>query len=165
MKKIFFLIAVITSGLISAQCPNFHKMNCMRGSEETFHYNSQSKSGLFTPGMTSELKVVLYEGMDYSISLCNDKILGKGEMKFTLKDAKTGEVIYDNTTDEGSQQIEFTCETTRNVLIRVTAPGAAAGGGSDVAKTGNKPAKSARAEDAGCVGVLIEQKPATKSGF
>ena len=171
MKKIlsgFILLgALLFSNAVLSQCANFHKQTCARASEDGFTFNSQSRSGIFGKGMTSEMKVVLFQGMDYSISICNEKILGKEGMKFTLTDAKTGELIYDNSTDGGTQQIEFTCETTRNVLIKVTAPGAASTGGSDVAKAGGgstKP-KTAKAEDAGCVGVLIEQKPSQKVGF
>lgn len=133
--------------------------------------------------MTSEIKIVIYKDVDYSMTLCCEKVFGKGELAFTMKDAKTNEMIYDNSTDGKAQHIEFTCETTRNVIVTVTA-GSGSGGsatadpkkasdkkGSDTKKSapgaqksGAGP-KSAKGDDGGCVGLLIEQKPSMKEGF
>ena len=134
-----------------APCVMYHrKAGCSMASETDFMYNSQSKSGLFAAGTTSKLKVIFYAGFDYSITICADKLLGNG-IGFTLTDAKTGEMLYDNATDNKSPHMEFSCETTRNALITVTVPG-----------TG--PAKG-KSQDGACLGVLIEQKVTPKIGL
>jgi hypothetical protein len=167
------LAFVILAGNVSAQsCTGFHKKNCKSGADEGWVYNSQSKSGLFEYGMTSEIKIVIFKDFDYSLSLCNEKSLGKGELLVTIKDAKTGEMIYDNSTEDRNQHIEFTCATTRSVIITVTAGGDGSEGsneakGNDNKKTSQKTtgSKSTAPVDGGCVGLLIEQKASSKQGF
>ncbi len=164
----------IFTGSLSAQsCTGFHKKYCKSGSDEGWVYNSQSKSGLFEYGMTSEIKIVIFKDFDYSLSLCNEKALGKGELLVTIKDAKTGEMIYDNSTEDRNQHIEFTCAATRAVIVTVTAGGDGSSAdskepkGSDAKKSSQKTtgSKSTEAVDGGCVGLLIEQKATSKQGF
>lgn len=153
MKKLIVAIIALTAGLsMQAQdCAGYHKKaGCSQASEAGFMYNSQSKSGLFAPGTSSNMKVVFYQGFDYSISLCPDKMLGT-DLTFKLVDTKTGEVLYDNATDAKSIHMEFSCETTRAVTIQVSVPGATV--------------KKGKTTDGACLGVLIEQKPTTKVGF
>jgi hypothetical protein len=149
---IMLLAMVATTLPIHAQnpCVTFHRKGCSQASEGGFIYNSQSKSGLFAKGTTSKLKVVCYGGFDYSISICNDKLLG-ADIGFTLSDATTGEVLYDNATDNKATHMEFSCEDTRNMVITITIPGAGVSKGA--------------AGDGGCLGVLIEQKTSPKVGF
>lgn len=157
-KSIFLTLAtaaVFTLGARAQMCSNFQKTHgCSQASEEGFIYNSQSKGGLFAKGTSSTMKVVFYSGFDYSISLCVDKMLGP-DIGFKLTDAKTGEVLYDNATDNKSLHVEFTCETTRNVNIQISVPGAAT----------SAKKKTADPDDGACLGVLIEQKPSPKVGF
>jgi hypothetical protein len=157
MKKALSLVLAAAMLTISvdlssqANCNNFHRRRgCSLASELGFIYNSQSKSGLFAKGTTSKLKAVFYSGFDYSISICADGALGS-DIAFTLTDAATGEVLYDNATDNKAQHMEFTCESTRNMNIIISIPGAG-------------PSKG-QAEDGSCLGILIEQKPTPKVGF
>ncbi|MCA6363263.1 MAG: hypothetical protein IM638_09505 [Bacteroidetes bacterium] len=157
MKKALSLVLAAAFLTISvdlpsqANCNNFHRRRgCSQASEPGFIYNSQSKSGLFAKGTSSKLKAVFYAGFDYSISICGDASLGS-DIAFTLTDATTGEVLYDNATDNKAQHMEFSCEGTRNMNIMISIPGAG-------------PAKG-QAEDGACLGILIEQKPTPKVGF
>lgn len=157
MKKALSLVLATAMLAISvdlpsqANCNGFHRRKgCSQASEPGFLYNSQSKSGLFAKGTTSKLKAVFYAGFDYSISICADGALGS-DIGFQLIDAVTGEVLYDNATDNKSQHMEFTCESTRNMNVMITIPGAG-------------PQKG-QAEDGSCLGILIEQKPTPKVGF
>jgi hypothetical protein len=157
MKKLstYMMLAAILGANLpltsQAPCVTYHRQaGCSMASEEGFIYNSQSKSGLFAKGTTSKLKAIFYAGFDYSISLCADPALGEG-IGMTLSDATTGEVLYDNATDNKSPHMEFSSETTRNMFITITIPGAAAGKG--------------KTADAACLGILIEQKPTPKVGF
>jgi hypothetical protein len=154
LKISLVLLAIVCINLpltSQAPCVTFHRQQgCSQASEAGFIYNSQSKSGLFAKGTTSKLKAVFYAGFDYSISLCADKILGD-QIGMVLSDATTGEVLYDNATDNKAGHMEFSCETTRNMHITITIPGTGPGKG-----------KSA---DAACLGILIEQKVTPKVGF
>ncbi len=171
--SILFAALLLSAGSVFGQsCTGYHKKACKSGADQGWVYNSQSKSGLFEYGMSSEIKIVIYKDNDYSLSMCNEKSLGKGELMITIKDAKTGEVIYDNATDDRAQHIEFTCATTRNVIVTVTAGGEAPSGGAkgnDNKKTAEKNTtaknKSSQEVDGGCVGLLIEQKASSKEGF
>ncbi|MBI3509880.1 MAG: hypothetical protein HY064_04400 [Bacteroidetes bacterium] len=157
MKKLskYVLIAAmigITAPIPSQNtCLMYHRQpGCSQASEEGFIYNSQSKSGLFAKGTTSKLKAIFYAGFDYSISLCADPALGT-EIGLVLSDASTGEVLYDNATDNKSSHMEFSCESTRNMFVTVTIPGEGVSRG--------------KAVDAACLGILIEQKVTPKVGF
>ena len=132
-------------------CISFHRQEeCNQASEEGFIYNSQSKSGLFGKGTTSRLKVVFFKGFDYSITLCADILLGEG-IGMVMTDAATGEVLYDNATDNKSPHFEFANEASLNAIITVTIPG--------------EGTKKGKAADGACLGILIQQKPTPKTGF
>jgi hypothetical protein len=165
------LLASGESAFAQQSCTGFHKKNCHSGSKEGWVYNSQSKSGLFTEGMSSEIKIVIFKDFDYSLNLCNQRDLGKGELGMTVKDAKTGEMIYDNAVDGMTQHFEFTCEATRSVIVTVVAPGGdgsdSKGKGNDQKKSSEKGTgpKSAEGSSGGCVGLLIEQMASHPTGF
>ncbi len=177
MRTFRFIISVtcilLTGGSAFSQqsCTGFHKKNCNSGSKDGWVYNSQSKSGLFLEGMSSEIKIVIFKDFDYSINLCNDKGLGKGELGMIVKDAKTNEMIYDNSVDNMTQHFEFTCETTRSIIVTVVAPGGdgseSKGKGNDAKKSSEKSSgtKSAEGSGGGCVGLLIEQMASHPTGF
>ena len=71
---------------------------------------------------------------------------------------KRKELLYDNSQDGFSTEIEFTVESTRRLTIEVTVPG----GGSGSGKSKGKMMKSS---DMGCVGLLVEHMTTPISGF
>ena len=115
-------------------------------------YNGQSKSGLFSKGQQSTVKVVFYKAMDYHISVCTED---ETQANFIIKDAKTGEVLYDNSTDNNTQEIQISNENTRNVSILVVLPGASEPGKKDMVK----------GTEGICAGLLIEHRRGDKTGF
>ena len=137
-------------------CSDFHRKGCLRSPDEGFAYNGQSRSGLFAKGQTSTVKAVFYKGMDYHISVCTED---KATANFTIKDAKTGEVLYDNSTDNNTQEIQITNENTRNVNIQVILAGAEGGG----EKGGKK--DMVKGQEGMCAGLLIEHRRSDKTGF
>ena len=137
----------------SNPCTDFHKKSCLRSPDEGFAYNGQSRSGLFAKGQQSTIKAVFYKGMDYHISVCCED---QSAANFTIKDAKTGEVLYDNSTDNNTQEIQITNENTRSVNIQVTLPGSTdAKGKKDMVK----------GQEGMCAGLLIEHRRSDKTGF
>jgi hypothetical protein len=162
MKKIFFAILIfigLSTNQIIAQasvCGNFHRQACyMEGSKKdkrAFMYNAQSKSGLFAQGSISKMRCVVYKGNDYRISVCCETILGD-KVNFKIYDARTNELLFDNTKNDNTQQFEFQAATTRQLIIEATVP------------TGEVKEEKGKAENAACVGLLIENKVSDKVGF
>ncbi len=70
-------------------------------------------------------------------------------------------LLYDNSTDNFSNEIEFSVETTRRLTVEITIPG---GEGSSSTKKGKK-GKLMKSSDMGCVGVLVEHMTTPISGF
>lgn len=166
MKKFFSFIILLSSCLTvtfaqrygniakvaaAAPCNNFHKKACLRSPDEGFTYNGQSRSGLFAKGQQSTIKAVFYKGMDYHISVCTED---ESQANFVIKDAKTGEVLYDNTSDNNTQEIQITNVNTRSVNILVSMPGA-----------GNDKKDMVKGQEGLCAGLLIEHRRSDKTGF
>ncbi|HEY4800499.1 MAG TPA: hypothetical protein VII99_15575 [Bacteroidia bacterium] len=134
-------------------CSDFHRKSCLRSPDEGFSYNGQSRSGLFAKGQQSTIKAIFYKGMDYHISVCSEE---QAQVNFTIKDAKTGEVLYDNSTDNNTQEIQITNENTRSVNIQVSLAGS----------TDSKGKKDMiKGQEGVCAGLLIEHRKSDKTGF
>ncbi|MBI3502539.1 MAG: hypothetical protein HY063_12180 [Bacteroidetes bacterium] len=132
-------------------CQDFHRKSCMRSPDDGFSYNGQSRSGLFAKGQQSTIKCVFYKGMDYHVSVCTEE---QTPANFTIKDAKTGEVLYDNTADNNTQEIQITNENTRAVNIQVVLPG-----------ENEKKKDMVKGQEGMCAGLLIEHRRSDKTGF
>ena len=137
---------------VTNPCQDFHKKSCLRSPDDGFIYNGQSSSGLFAKGQNSTVRAVFYAGMDYHVSICSED---EAQAHFIIKDLKTGEVLYDNSTDNNTQEIQITNQHTRNVNILVTLPGSSDGGKVDKVK----------GSEGVCAGLLIEHKKSDKTGF
>lgn len=86
------------------------------------------------------------------------------EVEVIEKETKTvverqKQLLYDNSQDGFSNEIEFSVESTRRLILEVTVPGS---GGSSTGKTKGKMMKSS---DMGCIGVLVEHMTTPISGF
>lgn len=138
-------------------CGQFHKKYCKleKEKDERWEYNSQSRSGLFSQGMTSKIRCVIYKGMDYRLTLCAETALGD-KLNFKIYDAKTNELLFDNASAENTQVFEFQSASTRLVIIEVFVPEGA------TETTNNNALKS---KEAACVGLLIEHKKTDIQGF
>ncbi|MCB9169144.1 MAG: hypothetical protein H6594_02200 [Flavobacteriales bacterium] len=82
-----------------------------------------------------------------------------GEMR-TVKQTETKtefsddrKVLWDNTEHEMAQTVEFTCTSTKRLVVEVVAPGV------------DEPKGKTRNMDIGCVGILIEHMPTPQLGF
>ncbi len=159
MKKIFltlFILSTVYSFSQTGVCGQFHRKYCgvdsKHGGDGDWSYNAQSKSGLFNQGMTSKIRCVIYKGMDYRINVCCETTFGD-KLNYKIFDAKTNEILYDNSTAKNEPLFEFQSTATRQLIIEVTVPKGAAD------KSEHKPV------DAACVGLLIEHKTTNKQGF
>ncbi|GAB4452413.1 MAG: hypothetical protein OHK0036_14000 [Bacteroidia bacterium] len=163
-KSILLIISIITTSAFAQKrelvsqasvCGQFHKKYCKLEKEkgEKWEYNSQSRSGLFSQGMNSKIRCVIYKGMDYRLTLCAETALGD-KLNFKIYDAKTNELLFDNATAENTQVFEFQSSSTRPIIIEVFIPEGAT-------ESGN----SLKAKDAACLGLLIEHKKTDIQGF
>lgn len=73
---------------------------------------------------------------------------GKSALKYKL----IKELLYDNTEDQMAQELEFTAENTKSLIIEVKIPG-------------EEVVQKLKIKEVGCVGVLVEHKKSRGLGF
>ncbi|NQX99056.1 MAG: hypothetical protein HRT73_14445 [Flavobacteriales bacterium] len=88
----------------------------------------------------------------------NEKEVITKETKIVIEKQK--QLLYDNSEDGFSNEIEFTVETTRRLILEISVPGG--GGGSS---TKGRKGKLMKSSDMGCVGILVEHMTTPISGF
>lgn len=175
-KLIIIAVVIILPSISLGQyCNHFHKKYCSPSEDDMFKLNGQSKSALFNKGQTSELSILVYQKMDYRISLCMDQNLGSQigfkiyEMKRVNVESTDGEkstkgverqreLLYDNSEDNYAHEIEFTVEKSRRLVVEITIP-------NDGDGSGKKKSKLLKSTDMGCVGILVEHMTTPKTGF
>ena len=142
MNRIYIVLlaALLSIPVISRaqDCTDYHQFHCLFA-DYTFFYSRQSKSALFKPGQTSELKIIAYSGEDYYVSVCGHRKLGNIQFRI-LEDNPAKKVIYDNAMDEYSESVIFSNDVTRNLIIEVSVP----------------EVEGRDANDRRCVGVVIQ---------
>ena len=142
MKKIILIpitiLFFIPAFINSQDCTDYHQYHCVYA-DYTFFYSRQSKSALFKPGQSSEIKIVTYSGEDYYIAVCAHNRFGKIHLRL-MEDNEGRKVFYDNANDKDNDNITFSSDVTRNIIVEVSVP---EGDPKD-------------ANDRRCVGVVIE---------
>jgi hypothetical protein len=88
----------------------------------------------------------------------NEKEVISKETKVVVERQK--QLLYDNSEDGFSNEIEFSVETTRRLTLEISVPGGGGGGGST-----KKKGKLMKSSDMGCVGLLVEHMTTPVSGF
>jgi hypothetical protein len=158
--KYFLSILIAVTGLnLFAQpqgsCGQFHRKYCVfdDAKSEKWQYNAQSKSGLFSQGMVSKLRCVIYKDMDYRISVCCETNILGDKVNYKIFDARTKELLFDNAAAEDTQSFEFQSVSTRQLIIEVMVP------------KGATEKEQHKSMEAACVGLLIEHKITEKQGF
>jgi len=165
------LFTTLSPAAAQYTCADYHKFNCERSGDKRFSLNGQSKSAMVQVGQETELNIIVYRGQDYRISLCHDgKVLGEKlairlveKVRVPVGPAvadstkrvyeEVEKVLWDNTSNEMADEVEFSCTATKRLAIEVNAPGA-------TDKKGRRPDV-----DIGCVGILIEHMPTPGLGF
>jgi hypothetical protein len=142
MKKtlpiLFALFFLAPVGVYSQDCTDYHQYHCVYA-DYTFFYSRQSKSALYKPGQSNELRIVAYSGEDYYVAVCAHRKFGNVHFKI-MEDNASRKVFYDNANDNYSESIMFSNDITRNLIIEVSVP----------------EGDSKDANDRRCVGVVIE---------
>ena len=92
------------------------------------------------------------------VSTGEEKEVITKETKIVVERQK--QLIYDNSEDGFSNEIEFSVETTRRLTLEISIPG-----GSGGSSTTGKKKKLMKSSDMGCIGVLVEHMTTPISGF
>lgn len=132
------MVLLAPANIYSQDCTDYHQYHCLFA-DFTFFYSRQSKSSLFKPGQSKDVKIIAYSGEDYYVSVCAHRKFGKIRFRL-LEDNEGRKVFYDNATDNYSESIIFSNDVTRNMIIEVSVP-------EGDEKTG---------DEARCVGVVVE---------
>lgn len=172
-------LALATLTLAQSECSDYWKL-APRASDVRFSVNGQSKGASVQVGVPTELNIIIYKGQDYRISFVYDKrvigdhvvarIIEKVRQPKAVKEnhgqqdgapAKPvyedkEKVIWDNQEHEMADAVEFTATSTKRIAVEITAPGV---------PDDPKNAKKGRANDIGCVGILIEHMATPVIGF
>lgn len=171
LTMVIGVVTFFTSNAYAQDCINFHKKKCYGSDNALMSYNSQSKSGMFVLGHTSDLVFVAHAEHDYRISLCQDKKVEE-PLKFKILDGRSKEVLFDNETavldtpaddaQDGDnslpQYFDFSADVTKKIIVRITAPG-------PPPEEGKKASAQPDPNDLFCVGVLLESMPTPALGF
>lgn len=152
-KKFIVILAssILFSYPLQAQkCNDYHKHYC-KIPDFSFFYNGQSKSTEFTIGQTSELHFIVYEGMDYFISVCGHKSYKKIRWKI-FEDTEKRPLLFDNAKQNYIDTVKFSIKTTKRFILEVSIP--------EIPENGEKGDETKR-----CVGVLIAARLKEESDF
>lgn len=146
------LLGIVT--VVQAQdCYYFHEYQC-KFPDNTYYLNGQSRSALFTYGMTSQFKMVTFGGEDYHISICYQFKIKNVRFRL-IEDNEDKTVLFDNAENKYTTEVSFSNNVARRIIIEISVP--------------DEPtAKDRRTPQ--CVGVLIHsrktfQEPKNKLGF
>lgn len=178
MKKgIIFGIGII--GLIFIQsafaqnsCRKVHNFctNALPEDEQSkmWSFDNQSKSATFEKGKVYEMSFIAYKDFVYRIATCTDITEGADKINFEVfhnelvrKPMKDGTrlikekiSIYNNNTDNMSSFYKFRVEKTEKIYVKVNIP-----------QGGDSATKQYKDSEYVCVGVLLQHRKASKTGF
>ncbi len=151
---ICLLVLIFQTFIFEAQdCFYYHEYFC-KFPNTSYFYSGQSRSALFTYGMTSEFKLVTFGGEDYYVSICYERKFKNVRMRI-LEDNDEKTVIYDNKDFSYQTTMTFSNNVARKLIVEISIP---------------EDATKKEGQDMHCVGVLIHfrktyQEPQNKIGF
>lgn len=148
-----FIFSITTTGFSQKKCDGYVLKNC-GAYEKPFKYSGQSKNGLFELGQKSLIKITVYDGFEYRVSLCADKTM-KG-LYFRLREDDVNKtILYDSSVEEEDYLEKlFYVNTTKNLYVEVVVP------------EGDIPVEEQSYRNRfGCVGLLIEYNRRKDLGF
>ncbi len=157
LKKIILLFKTILLFIViktnAQDCFYYHEYFC-KFPNSTYFYSGQSRSALFTFGMTSEFKLVTFGGEDYNINLCYEKKFKNVRLRL-LEDNENRSVLYDNSEFGYKLDMNISNNVARRLIIEIAVPDDPTGKGD---------------QELRCVGVLVHfrktyNEPKNKIGF
>ena len=134
---VLIFLSFFIHSLPAQDCTDYHQYHCTFA-DYTYFLSRQSTSFLSNRGQSTEVRMVAYGDEDYYVAVCAHRKFGDLHLKI-FEDNAARNLIYDNAENEFQNWVEFTNQTTRNLIIEVTVP----------------EGKSS-ADDRRCVGVVIQ---------
>lgn len=150
---IFLLILFLTFKLEAQDCFYYHEYFC-KYPNSSFFYSGQSRSALFTFGMTSEFKLITFGNEDYHLAICYEKKYKNVRLRI-MEDNESRNIIYDNAEFGYKTEMNFSNNVARRLIVEISVP-------EDPASSGDQELR--------CVGVLLHfrrtyNEPKNKIGF
>lgn len=143
------------------KCFGYQRDSCRRSDNVYYKMTDESRSALFVKGQSSRVRISIYNGRDYRVSFCHDRVLGEGII-MRIIDAETENTLYDNSEDNFATEFEFTVTQTRDVFVEIEIPGSSALADAE----NNSDLIFVRKDtDMGCVGILVEHMITPPKGF
>ena len=140
--------------IVSSQdCFYYHEYFC-KFPNTSYFYSGQSRSALFSAGMSSQFKLVTFGGEDYHVSICYERKFKNVKMRL-LEDNEDHTVLYDNSQHNFEESMTFSNNVARRLIIEISVP---------------EDPNSKDNQELHCVGVLIHfrktyDEPKNKIGF
>jgi hypothetical protein len=146
-------LLILNSNSNAQDCYYYHEYQCKFPST-SYYISGQSRSALFTYGMTSEFKIVTFGGEDYHISICHQFKVKNIHFRL-IEDNEDKTVLFDNASNNYQTEVTFTNNTARKIIVEISVPEDPIGKDKNINQ---------------CVGVLIHsrktfQEPKNKMGF
>ena len=175
--KILLAVLVMSPVMSIAQDCYYTEKFCPHAKREGFVYNLQSRSGAFIQGDTATVTFIVYKDMEYRLSVCSPSHYDlDGQFQFKVienttkadwieKENAAGEKVkkrvfktvpivrYDNSKDENIPDFVFHSDKTRKLVVKVYVP------------VLEQEGEGLGADSYACVGLLLEHKPGTITGF
>ena len=143
------------------KCFGYQRDSCSRSENVYYKMTDESRSALFVKGQTSRVRINIYNGRDYRVSFCHDRVLGEGII-MRIIDAENENTLYDNSEDNFATEFEFTVTQTREVFVEIEVPGNSALADAE----NNSDLIFVRKDtEMGCVGILVEHMITPPKGF
>lgn len=120
-KKIAFLlfIAFLSFQVQGQSCKGFHlSKDCAVPDVNDYRRYGQSRSRVVVARQTVRYQVTLFGGYDYKVGICTENAYEP--VHFKIIDANRNSVFYDNTNDDYMENVGFTVDETKNVIIEMT---------------------------------------------
>ena len=128
------------------KCFGYQRDSCSRSNNVYYKMTDESRSALFVKGQTSRVRISIYNGRDYRVSFCHDRVLGEGIIMRIID----------------AEKFEFTVTQTRDVFVEIEIPGSSA---LAEAENNSDLIFVRKDTDMGCVGILVEHMITPPKGF
>ena len=118
---LFLIVSAASLSTLYAQCDDFHlSRNCRPSPHEAKDMNlsGQSRSTLLEARNTYDLEMMLFGRMDYKMFFCTQRKFYP--IHFIITDIESGEVLFDNSTDDYVEALGFSTDKTTRINVQVT---------------------------------------------
>jgi hypothetical protein len=117
---VLYLIVILHSTGFGQECADFHSRSCPIP-DFSYFYDQQSGSFALRAGETAELRIIVFEVTDYYVSLCSHRRFKNVRLRI-IEDSPQRTLLYDNSAEEYVNNVQFTNDVTRRLILEVSVP-------------------------------------------